>query len=154
MQGQVVGEGARLHSQAARSVCGTAAGSSGDEAIASRAFTAARHAARISRSTGFAGLTCTGTCKEVVMSADTKTPFEHVNDTVLQLKEMRHYAKNNVELLTTQWLLFDGELSKLKRAEKIEQLMTLQGQFYDGLEEAIADLEELSVELQPPPPEE
>jgi hypothetical protein len=88
------------------------------------------------------------------MSADTKTPFEHVNDTVVQLKEMRHYAKNNVELLTTQWLMFDGELSKLKRAEKIEKLMTLQGQFYDGLEEAIADLEELSVELQPPPPEE
>ena len=88
------------------------------------------------------------------MSADTKTPLEHVNDTVVQLKEMRHYAKNNVELLTTQWLLFDGELSKLKRAEKIEQLMTLQGQFYDALEEAIADLEGLSVELQPPPEEE
>lgn len=88
------------------------------------------------------------------MSADTKTPFEHVNDTVVQLKEMRHYAKNNVELLTTQWLLFDGELSKLKRAERIEQLMTMQGQFYDALEEAIADLEALSVELQPPPPEE
>jgi hypothetical protein len=88
------------------------------------------------------------------MSADTKTPLEHVNDTVVQLKEMRHYAKNNVELLTTQWLLFDGELSKLQRAEKIEQLMTLQGQFYDALEEAIADLEGLSVELQPPPPEE
>ncbi|HEY1141209.1 MAG TPA: hypothetical protein VGE88_13535 [Lysobacter sp.] len=88
------------------------------------------------------------------MSADAKTPLEHVNDTVVQLKEMRHYAKNNVELLTTQWLLFDGELSKLKRAEKIEQLMTLQGQFYDALEEAITDLEGLSVELQPPPPEE
>ena len=88
------------------------------------------------------------------MTADTKSPLEHVNDTVLQLKEMRHYAKNNVELLTTQWLLFDGELSKLKRAERIEQLMTMQGQFYDALEEAIADLEALSVELQPPPPEE
>ncbi|KQY50353.1 hypothetical protein [Lysobacter sp. Root494] len=88
------------------------------------------------------------------MSADTKTPLEHVNDTVVQLKEMRHYAKNNVELLTTQWLLFDGELSKLKRAEEIEQLMALQGQFYDALEAAITDLEGLSVELQPPPPEE
>lgn len=88
------------------------------------------------------------------MTADTKTPFEHVNDTVLQLKEMRHYSKNNVELLTTQWLLFDGELSKLKRAEKIEKLMTLQGQFYDAVEDAIADLEALAVELQPPPPEE
>ena len=83
-----------------------------------------------------------------------KTPLDHVNATVTQLKEMHHYAKNNVELLTTQWLMFDGELSKLKRAEKIEQLMTLQGQFYDALEAAITDLEELAVELQPPPPEE
>jgi hypothetical protein len=88
------------------------------------------------------------------MTATNKTPFEHVGDVLKQLKEMRHYSKNNVECLTAQWLLFDGELSKLKRAEKIEQLMTLQGQFYDALEEAIADLEGLSVELQPPPPEE
>lgn len=88
------------------------------------------------------------------MTADTKSPLEHVNDTVLQLKEMRHYAKNNVELLTTQWLMFDGELSRLKRAETIEKLMSLQQQFYDGVEEAIGDLEGLAAELQPPPAEE
>ena len=29
------------------------------------------------------------------MSMDTKTPFEHLNDVLAQLKEMRHYAKNN-----------------------------------------------------------
>ena len=87
------------------------------------------------------------------MTADTKTPLEHVNDTVLQLKEMRHYSKNNVELLTTQWLMFDGELSKLKQAVKIETLMTKQGEFYDALETAITDLEELAVSLQPPPEE-
>lgn len=88
------------------------------------------------------------------MTAETKTAFDHVNDTVAQLKEMRHYSKNYVELLTTQWLLFDGELSKLKQAGKIEDLMTRQGEFHDALEAAIADLEELSVKLQPPPPEE
>lgn len=87
------------------------------------------------------------------MSTDPKTPLDHVNDTVLQLKEMRHYSKNNVELLTTQWLLFDGELSKLKQAEKIEDLMTRQSGFHDSLESAIADLEELAVQLQPPPEE-
>lgn len=87
------------------------------------------------------------------MSADTKTPLEHVNDTVVQLKEMRHYAKNNVELLTTQWLLFDGELSKLKHATKIEELMTRQGEFYETLEAEIAALEELATSLQPPPEE-
>ena len=87
------------------------------------------------------------------MTAETKTALDHVNDTVLQLKEMRHYAKNNVEMLTTQWLLFDGELSKLKRAEKIEDVMTRQGEFYDALEAAISDMEGLAVELQPPPEE-
>lgn len=88
------------------------------------------------------------------MTAETKTPLDHVNDTVLQLKEMRHYAKNNVEMLTTQWLLFDGELSKLKRAEKIEDLMTRQGEFYDALEAAISDMEGLVVELTPAPEDE
>lgn len=88
------------------------------------------------------------------MSADAKTPLDHVNDTLLQLKEMRHYSKNNVELLTTQWLMFDGELSKLKHAETIEDLMTRQSGFHDAVESAIGDLEELAVELQPSPEEE
>lgn len=87
------------------------------------------------------------------MSEETKSPLDHVNATVTQLKEMHHYAKNNVELLTTQWLLFDGELKKLKQAELIEDLMTRQGEFYDGLEAAIKQLEELAVTLQPPPEE-
>jgi hypothetical protein len=91
--------------------------------------------------------------KEVAMSADHKTPFEHVNATLSQLKEMRHYSKNNVELLSTQWLLFDGELSKLKHASKIEDLMVRQGELHDALEAEIAELEELAVKLQPAPEE-
>lgn len=82
-----------------------------------------------------------------------KTALDHVTDTLLQLKEMRHYSKNNVEMLTTQWLLFDGELSKLKQAGKIEELMVRQGEFHEALETVIADLEELSVKLQPAPEE-
>lgn len=85
------------------------------------------------------------------MSADTKTPFVHVNDVIAQLKEMRHYAANNVETLTAQWLLFDGELKKLKQAEAIEELMTRQGELHDALNAQIAALEELAVSLQPPP---
>lgn len=89
------------------------------------------------------------------MSEDNpKTPLDHVTDTLSQLKEMRHYSKNNVEMLTREWLLFDGELSKLKQAGKIEGLMDLQGQFYEALEKVIGELEELAVTLQPPPPEE
>ena len=83
------------------------------------------------------------------MTADTKTPLEHVKDVVNQLKEMHHYAKNNVERLTAQWLLFDGELKKLKQAERIEALMTRQGEIYEALETDIAALEELVVELTP-----
>ncbi|RYZ71860.1 MAG: hypothetical protein EOP91_09745 [Lysobacteraceae bacterium] len=78
-----------------------------------------------------------------------KTPLDHVADTLSQLKEMRHYAKNNVELLTTQWLMFDGELSKLEQAGRIEQLMIKQGEFYDALEATIAELEEVKTGLQP-----
>jgi len=67
---------------------------------------------------------------------------------------MRHYAKNNVESLTAQWLLFDGELKKLKHAESIESLMTRQSELHDAINEEIALLEELAVKLQPPPQEE
>ena len=83
------------------------------------------------------------------MSEDAKGPLDHVNETVNQLKEMRHYSKTNVEHLTTQWLLFDGELKKLGQATMIEDLMTRQGEFHDALEAAIAELDELAEELKP-----
>jgi protein-disulfide isomerase len=83
------------------------------------------------------------------MTADTKTQLEHVQDVVNQLKEMHHYAKNNTERLTAQWLLFDGELKKLKQADRIEGLMTRQSELYDALGTDIAALEELVVELTP-----
>ena len=36
------------------------------------------------------------------MTADAKKPLDHVNDTLNQLKEMRHYSKTDVEQLTAQ----------------------------------------------------
>ena len=83
-----------------------------------------------------------------------KTPLDHVADTLSQLKEMRHYSKNNVERLTAQWLLFDGELAKLDRAKTIEDLMDRQGQLHDALESVITDLEDVAVQLKPPPEDE
>lgn len=83
------------------------------------------------------------------MSTDAKTPFDHVRDTLTQLKEMRHYSKANVERLTTQWLLFDSELKKLKQAERIEDLMVRAGELHEAMEAEIAELEELAVKLQP-----
>jgi len=82
-----------------------------------------------------------------------KTDLDHVQDTLTQLKEMRHYAKNNVEALTAAWLLFDGELSKLGKTATIDGLMTRQGDLHDQLESAIAEFEELATKLQPPPEE-
>ena len=83
------------------------------------------------------------------MTADAKTELEHVKDVVNQLKEMHHYAKNNVERLTAQWLLFDGELKKLKQADRIEALMQRQSELHDALETDIAALEEVVAELAP-----
>jgi hypothetical protein len=91
--------------------------------------------------------------KEVAMSTPTKTQLDHVNDALKQLKEMRHYSKHNVEQLTTQWLLFDGELKSLKQADVIENLMTRQAELHDALEAEIGELEALALELQPPPEE-
>lgn len=83
-----------------------------------------------------------------------KTVADHVADTVLQLKEMRHYSKGNVERLTAAWMLFDGELSKLKQTSKIDDLMNRQGQLHDALESVIVDLEEIHQSMQPAAAEE
>lgn len=82
-----------------------------------------------------------------------KTPAEHLGDTLTQLKEMRHYSKNNVEVLTTLWLLYDGELSKLKQTERIAKLMDQQNALHESLETNIIELEEVLEKMQPPPEE-
>ncbi|QRP62345.1 hypothetical protein I6J77_09185 [Rhodanobacter sp. FDAARGOS 1247] len=80
-----------------------------------------------------------------------KTPIDHIGDTLAQLKEMRHYSKNNVEALTAAWLLYDGELSKLKQADRIANLMDQQSKLHDALETTIAEFEDVLVKMQPPP---
>lgn len=82
-----------------------------------------------------------------------KTQADQVTDTLSQLKEMRHYAKNNLEALTAAWMLFDGELKKLKQTEKFDDLMNRQGQLHDALETVIADLEEVLEKMKPAPEE-
>lgn len=83
------------------------------------------------------------------MTASTKTPLEHVSDVLKQMKDMRHLSRNNVEHLTAQWLLFDGEMKALKQADAIEALMTRQSELHDALEAEIEVLEKLAVELTP-----
>lgn len=84
---------------------------------------------------------------------NTKSQADQVADVLTQLKEMHHYAKNNVEQLSAIWLLFEGELSKLKQTDKIDDLMSRQSQLHDALESVVADLEGVWQELQPPPDE-
>ncbi|EIL99359.1 hypothetical protein RHOFW104T7_10005 [Rhodanobacter thiooxydans] len=80
-----------------------------------------------------------------------KKPIDQLADTVAQLKEMRHYSKNNVETLTAAWLLFDGELSRLKQADKLADLMDRQAQLHEALETVINDLDEQLARMQPEP---
>lgn len=82
-----------------------------------------------------------------------KTDIAQLEDTLAQLKEMHHYSKNNVETLSAAWILYEGELSKLKKTEMIGDLMDRQGQLHEALEAAIADIEETVEKMQPPPPE-
>ncbi|MEO5559184.1 MAG: hypothetical protein ABIR10_05830 [Dokdonella sp.] len=82
--------------------------------------------------------------QECAMSSETtKSIADHLTDSLSQLKEMRHYSKTNVEHLTSMWMLFDGDLSGLKKIEKIDDLMSRQGQLHDALELVVADLEEV-----------
>lgn len=87
------------------------------------------------------------------MTADAKSPLDQVTVALTQLKGMRHYSKTCVEQLTTQWLLFDGPLKKLKQAGKFEDLMTRQAEFHEVLDAEVGELEELAVSLQPAPEE-
>ncbi|CAM0998861.1 Phasin family protein [Rhodanobacter sp. Root179] len=82
-----------------------------------------------------------------------KTPLDHIGDTLAQLKEMRHYSRNNVEALTASWLLYDGELSKLKQADRIAELMDQQNKLHGALESTIAEFEDVLEKMQPAPEE-
>ena len=58
-----------------------------------------------------------------------------------------------MELLTAEWLLFDGELSKLKKADAIADLMDRQSQLHDAMVSVIEDLEDTLAKLPPEPAE-
>jgi UDP-N-acetylglucosamine 2-epimerase len=51
-------------------------------------------------------------------------------------------------------MLFEGELSSLKRTEKIGDLMDRQGQLHDALEAMITDLEDVLEKMKPDPAQE
>jgi len=72
-----------------------------------------------------------------------KTPADKSRDIIVQLKEMQHYSKTNIEKLTAFWLQVDGELKQPDVAGQIESLLAQQNSFHEALETAIADYERL-----------
>lgn len=70
-----------------------------------------------------------------------KTQVEQARDQVLQLKEMQHYAKSNVEKLAELWLEMEEKIKLGNSAEKLEQLLALQNGLQDALEETISAVE-------------
>lgn len=83
------------------------------------------------------------------MSDETpKSVADQLADSLSQLKEMRHYSKTNVEHLTAMWMLFDGELAKLKKTELIDDLMNRQGLLHDALESVVGELEDMLRDMQ------
>lgn len=70
-----------------------------------------------------------------------KSELEKARDIILQLKEMSHYSKSNLEKLGEFWLLFEGDSKQKDKAATVDVLLKHQGAFNDALETFITDYE-------------
>ncbi len=71
-----------------------------------------------------------------------KTPTEKLRDVVSQLKEMEHYARNNMETLSEIWLLLEEQFKKNKQlAERANDLLKAEGALEDLLKKVIPEFE-------------
>jgi len=81
-----------------------------------------------------------------------KTPLQKLKDVVSQLKEMEHYARNNMESLSEIWLLLDDEFKKRKTlAERANDLLKAQGAMQEQLASVIEDFDKECAELEKKP---
>jgi len=81
-----------------------------------------------------------------------KTPLQKLKNVVSQLKEMEHYARNNMESLSEIWLLLDDEFKKRKTlAERANDLLKAQGAMQEQLASVIEDFEKDCAELEKKP---
>jgi hypothetical protein len=77
-----------------------------------------------------------------------KTPVEKLKNVVSQLKEMEHYARNNLEKLSEIWLLLEDEFKKRKKlAERANDLLKAGGALEDLLKKVIEEFEKECAEL-------
>jgi hypothetical protein len=71
-----------------------------------------------------------------------KTQKEYIGDVISQLKEIRHYSEANTEKLSSHWLAFDtGEYKEKNFADKVGELLNMQGKLHDELEVLLQDME-------------
>jgi len=81
-----------------------------------------------------------------------KTPLQKLKDIVSQLKEMEHYARNNMESLSEIWLLLDDEFKKRKAlADRANDLLKAQGAMQEQLASVIEDFDKECAELEKKP---
>ena len=81
-----------------------------------------------------------------------KTPLQKLKDVVSQLKEMEHYARNNMESLSEIWLLLDDEFKKRRTlAERANDLLKAQGAMQEQLASVIEDFDKECAELEKKP---
>lgn len=77
-----------------------------------------------------------------------KTPLEKLKNVVSQLKEMEHYARNNLEKLSEIWLLLEDDFKKKKKlAERANDLLKAGGALEDLLKKVIEEFEKECTEL-------
>ncbi len=78
-----------------------------------------------------------------------KTPPEKLKVVVSQLKEMEHYARNNMETLSEIWLLLEEEFKKRKNlAERANDLLKAESAVEELLKKVIEEFEKESAELE------
>jgi flagellin-specific chaperone FliS len=70
-----------------------------------------------------------------------KTSLDKANDIILQLKEMLHYSKTNIEHLTEYWLFMEDEVKREDYEKKVSDLLDTQNSFHEKLTAIIEDLE-------------
>ena len=77
-----------------------------------------------------------------------KTPPEKLKNVVSQLKEMEHYARNNLEKLSEIWLLLEEEFKNKKwLAERTNDLLKAEGATEDLLKAVIKEFDKECAEM-------
>jgi len=70
-----------------------------------------------------------------------KTSLDRTVDLVAGLKEIVHYAKNNIEKLSEYWLFMEDEAGRKDFANMLDELLDKQSSLHNDLEETTNAIE-------------